>query len=103
MADIDKWIDVGLSIARVAVKQADATNFEMGEGDAAELQSDAAHAYQWLAIFLGLSASSPATSVSRRIQLGHEFEVVHIWSCFFSCWHKYFQVCKQPTTNILVS
>ena len=75
--DPNHWIDVGLSIARTAVRQSDAVE-EGGEA----LKNDAAHAYQWLAIFLGLSASSPATGVSQRIQLGHEFEV----NCYF-CFH----------------
>ncbi|KAL5962826.1 Circulating cathodic antigen, partial [Taenia solium] len=64
------WIDVGLSIARSAVHQVEAAKAAAEQ----EGVGDAARAYQWLAIFLGLSATSPSTGISQRIQLGYEFQ-----------------------------
>ncbi|KAL5108802.1 Regulator of microtubule dynamic protein 3 [Taenia crassiceps] len=64
------WIDAGLSIARSAVRQVEAAK---ATGEQEEI-GDAARAYQWLAIFLGLSATSPSTGISQRIQLGYEFQ-----------------------------
>lgn len=63
------WIDAGLSIARSAVRQVEAANAVVEQ----EAVGDAARSYQWLAIFLGLSATSSSTPVSQRIQLGYEF------------------------------
>lgn len=68
----DHWIDAGLSIARSAVRQVEAAKMAAEQ----EGVGDAARAYQWLAIFLGLSATSPSTAISQRIQLGYEFQVI---------------------------
>ena len=65
------WLDVGLSIARAAVRQVEAPARTL----TGEQKIDAARAYQWLAMFVGLEASASSTAVSRRIELGYEFQV----------------------------
>uniref|UniRef100_A0A5K3EU70 Regulator of microtubule dynamics protein 1 n=1 Tax=Mesocestoides corti TaxID=53468 RepID=A0A5K3EU70_MESCO len=62
-----QFVDVGLSISRRAVQLAE-------EGLAADGVSteDAALAYKWLAIFVGLTANS--SGVNQRIQLGYDFK-----------------------------
>ncbi|KAM7534992.1 hypothetical protein Aperf_G00000093134 [Anoplocephala perfoliata] len=75
-----EWVDLGLSIARSAVRQADIaraaveSSTEIDLEDAAEVRRDAARAYQWLATFIGLTTLSPDTAITQRIQLGYDFE-----------------------------
>ncbi|VDO12735.1 unnamed protein product [Rodentolepis nana] len=71
------WVDVGLSIARSAVRQADIVKTMPVDGaeNCNDMRKDAARAYQWLAVFIGLLANSSNTAIAQRIQLGYEFEV----------------------------
>lgn len=72
------WIDVGVSLSRSAVRQADAAVAAVEGDDSANakvVRKTAARAYQWLGIFIGLLANSPNTPIAQRIQLGHEFNV----------------------------
>ncbi|VDL16454.1 unnamed protein product [Hymenolepis diminuta] len=75
-SDKSDWIDVGLSIARSAVRQADVAKAMTANGSEnfKDVQKDAARAYQWLAVFIGLLANTSSTAISQRIQLGYEFE-----------------------------
>lgn len=81
MSSNSEWVDVGLSIARSAVRQADIaraaveSSTEIDLKDVEAVQRDAAQAYQWLAIFIGLMANSSDTAIAQRIQMGYEFEV----------------------------
>nr|CDS29355.1 regulator of microtubule dynamics protein [Hymenolepis microstoma] len=75
-SDNSDWIDVGLSIARSAVRQADIAKTMTADGpeNLHDMRKDAARAYQWLAVFIGLLANSSNTAIAQRIQLGYEFE-----------------------------